>query len=199
MKHGSVLTQTEIRRICIMGLNAAAVVGIVIGGAAAVFSSDFSNAWLHQFFAPVYSGNTVFEVFRNTFLSSLLFLALTFILGFFALGQPIGIGMLIYRGFGIGFSVAAMYSQRGFEAVSSVIILVIPKAVAICFLSSLAVREMIRLSNSQFRYLFTENAGESGSGRTVRLYCVKFAVISLIMLIISVIDAALNYFFMDLI
>lgn len=199
MKHGSVLTQSESRRICLFWLNAAAVVGIIIGAVIAVSLQNKANVWLHQFFSPLYSGNTVFEVFKNTYLSSIMFLAVIFLLGLSSVGQPIGIGLLVCRGIGIGFSVAGMYQYMGFKAVLPVLILVIPKAMAICFLASLAVREMLKLSCSQFRYLFKDVVQENKNNRAFRLYCIKFVVIAAIMFFVSVLDSALNYIFMDLI
>lgn len=199
MKHKALLTQTESRRICILLLSLTAVIGIIIGSITAVSATDCKSEWLHQYFSPICSGNTLFEVFRNTFVSSFIFLLAIFILGLSAIGQPVGIGLLIYRGVGIGFSVALMYLQSGIEAVPAVLLLVVPKAAAIIFLSSLAVREMLKLSCSQFNYLFRGSASDNKNNSVFRLYCIKFAIIAVILMIVSVLDSALNYVFMDLI
>lgn len=199
MKHRSILTQTESRRMCLFCLNISAIAGIIIGALIAVSATERSDMLLHQYFSPIYSGNTVFEVFRNTFLSSSAFLLAVFILGFTAVGQPFGVGLISFRGVGIGFSVAQMYLQRGIEAVPSVLLLIVPKAVAIVFLLSLAVREMLKLSCCQFRFMFLDYMPDSKVSRNTKLYCVKFAVIAVILILISVLDSALNYIFMDLI
>lgn len=199
MKHASVLTQAESRRLCLFLLNSAAVIGIIIGAIIAVADYGNESIWLHQYFSPMHSGNTLIEVFRNTFLSSLLFLCCNFTLGMSAIGQPLGVGLLIYRGVGIGFSVAFMYMQSGFEAIPAVLLLVMPKAVVIIFLSSLAIREMLKLSAGLFRCVFRDSSADTQNSRTFRLYCIKFTVIAAVLLLVSVLDSALNYFFMDLI
>lgn len=199
MKHATVLTQAESRRLCLFLLNSAAVIGIIIGAIISVADYGNESVLLHQYFSPIHSGNTLIEVFGNTFLSSLLFLSCIFILGMSAIGQPLGVGLLIYRGIGIGFSVAFMYMQNGIEALPAVLLLVMPKAIGIIFLSSLAVREMLKLSAELFCYVFRHLTADSRKSGTFRLYCIKFAVIATVMLLISVLDSAMNYFFMDLI
>lgn len=199
MKHETLLTQAESRRICLFFLSMAAVLGIIIGAITAVSAPDSANVLLHQYFSPIHSGNTLFEVFRNTSVTSILFLSAVFVLGLSAIGQPFGIALLVYRGVGIGFSVALMYLQNGVGALPAVSLLVVPKAVTVIFLSALAVREMLKLSGSLFGFIFREQASDCKNNRIFRLYCIKFAVIAVIMLIVSVLDSALNYIFMDLI
>lgn len=199
MKHETLLTQAESRRMCLFLLSMAAVLGIIIGAITAVSVSDSANVLIHQYFSPIHSGNTLFEVFRNTSVTSIMFLSAVFVLGLSAIGQPFGIALLVYRGVGIGFSVALMYLQNGINALPSVLLLVVPKAVITIFLSSLAVREMLKLSGSLFGFIFRGNASDSKNSRVFRLYCIKFAVIAVIMLIVSALDSALNYIFMDFI
>ena len=101
MKHRKDLTQTESRRICLFMLNIAVLAGVAAGAVIAVTGKGTGNPLLHQFFSPAYSGDTVLEVFRNTFLTSAIFMVALFLLGFFAFGQPLGVAMLIYSGIGI--------------------------------------------------------------------------------------------------
>lgn len=179
----------------------AIVAGIAAGAAAVALNRDSGmtdSLWLHQFFAPVYSGNTVLDVFKNTFVMSGIYLSLIFILGFFSLGQPLGIILLVYRGFGIGVSVAQMYILSGMESLPSVIVLLLPKALALSFIAALGVREMLKLSCELFSFLFKDELPDEKMGRTVKLYAVKFLVLLFLSLLVSIIDSALNYIFMDL-
>ncbi|MCD8187114.1 MAG: hypothetical protein LUD57_00505 [Ruminococcus sp.] len=85
MRHRNDLAKTESRRLCLSLLHVAIAVGIVIG---AVWISAGGRAdiagqwWVHQYFSPIYSGNTVLDVFKNTFFSSALFLAFALLFGF---------------------------------------------------------------------------------------------------------------------
>lgn len=201
MKHRNDLTKTESRRICLFLLNLAVIAGVVIGAIIASGGKGTSIAersWLHQYFAPVYSGNTVLAVFRNTFFSSAIFLVSVFILGFFSIGQPLGIILLIYRGIGIGASVAQMYILNGTASLPSVLLLIIPKAIVLSFTAALGVREMLRLSSAQFRFLFTDDLPEEKMKREIKLYFIKFLVLILITVLTAMMDSAVNYIFMDL-
>lgn len=199
MKHRKEFTGTESRRICLFLLNAAVAAGVLTG--AVIVSAgkiDLSEeSWLlHQFFSPQYSGNTIMEVFKNTFMSSCLFLAAVFMLGFFSMAQPVGAALLVYRGIGIGASVAELYMKSGAGALPEVLILVVPKAIALSFIASLAVREMLRLSCSQFVFLFRDELPEEKMKRTVRLYFIKFFVLLTITAVVSVLDCVISYLFM---
>ncbi len=199
--HKSELTGTQSRRLCLFLLNLTIVAGITIGAVMTACSREdgfAENTWLNQYFAPIYSGNTVLDVFRNTFFSSAAFLAVIFILGFFSLGQPFGIALLVYRGVGIGVSVAQMYGLNGLSALPAVGILIIPKAIVLSFTASLAVRELIKLSNAQFSFLFRDKIAEEKMRREVKLYFIKFIVLIVVTMLTAMLDSAVNYIFMDL-
>ncbi|MGN0575773.1 MAG: stage II sporulation protein M [Ruminococcus sp.] len=198
MKHRKDLTQTESRRICLFMLNIAVLAGVAVGAVIAVTGKGTSNPLLHQFFSPAYSGDTVLEVFRNTFLTSAFFMAALFLLGFFAFGQPLGVAMLIYRGVGIGTAVAQMYIAAGLASLPSVLVLVLPKALVTAFTASLGARELLRLSRTVLLFLFKDEQPNEKMSRTIKLYCIKFIVLIFLLLLAALADSALNYIFMDL-
>lgn len=199
MKYVGVVTKSESRRRCLLWLNITIITGVIVGAIISVFSDLKECVLLHQYFSPIYSGETVFQVFMNTFISSVIFLLALFFLGFSAIGQPFGIGMLIYRGIGIGFSVAQLYIQGGFKAIPTVLLLILPKAIMISFISALAVREMLKLSSNQFMFLIGKNLSVEKRNGNLRIYCLKFVILVIIMLIISVFDSAINYLFTSII
>ncbi|HOO08157.1 MAG TPA: hypothetical protein PLH83_16965 [Ruminococcus sp.] len=147
-------------------------------------------------FFPVFSGNTAAEVFRNTFLSSAVFITAAFLGGLSAAGAPIGAGLAFYRGFGIGASAAGMYLSLGGAALPGVLVLLLPKAVAVSAVSLLAVRELFRSSGILLRFfVLGETDLRKGSAK---LYLLKYGVLLLLSLLISGADAAMNYFFAGL-
>lgn len=170
------------------------IIGIVIGSVYAGKNGQSENVAVHQYFMPLYCGNTLFAVMRNTFLSVSAVIFAAFIGGFSAIGQPLGIALLVFRGFGIGASAAMMYSLFGARAVGGVMVLILPKAIVSIILSVLAVRELFRLSGAVFAFV-VKGESRDDNRRSFRLYCIKFAVLALIALLVSVSDAALNYFF----
>lgn len=201
MKKGKELTKTESRRRCIALLCAAVLIGIAVGAAAAASGAvDITGerVMLHQYFAPEYSGDTALEVFGNTFGFSAIYLLLIFLLGFFPLGQPLGAASLIYRGFGIGASTACLYGHSGFGALPSVLLLILPKAIVLSYIGALAVREQLKLSNLQYNFLFREKLPEEHNIRTIKLYCIKFAVLILLAALTAAGDSLMNYLFMKM-
>ncbi|MBO5103639.1 MAG: hypothetical protein J6B74_01055 [Ruminococcus sp.] len=193
MKHLN-YTETKKRHLGFFLLCTAVSVGILAG---AVYGSGHSaeNPLIHQYFSPAHCGNTIYEVFRNTSLSLLLFVGTAFLFGISSFGQPVGIIMLIYRGFGIGASTACEYINKGMHAMPSVLLLILPECIAVTLISVLAVRELIRSANSLFLYL---TADVSHSEKNFRLYCLKFAVLAVISVIISVFATVMNYIFSGL-
>lgn len=170
------------------------IIGIVIGSVYAVKNGQSENVAVHQYFMPLYCGDTLFAVMRNTFVSVSAVIFAAFIGGFSAVGQPLGVALLIFRGFGIGVSAAMMYILFGAKAVGGVMVLILPKAIVSIILSVLAVRELFRLSGAIFAFA-VKGESRDDNRRSFRLYCIKFAVLVLIALLVSVSDAALNYFF----
>lgn len=201
MKYGNGLTKTEGRRVCLVLLHAAAIAGIAAGAFAAVrygLPDAEHELWLHQCFSPEYSGNTVLAVFWNTLKYSLIYLVGAFLLGFFSLGQPLGVGMMLLRGVGIGASVAMMYMSSGTDLLGAAAVLVLPKAMILTFLTALAVRESLKLSTSQLRIIISGDTLEEKLPRTVKLYVIKFLVLAVIAVLVSAADSVMNYIFMDL-
>lgn len=193
MKHLN-YTETRKRHLCFFLLCTVITAGIFAG---AVYSTGHStdNPFIHQYFSPAHCGDTIYEVFKNTFLSLSLFTVTAFLLGISSFGQPLGVIMLIYRGFGIGASVSAEYIRKGINAMPSVIVLILPECIAVTIISVLAVRELIRSANSLFLYL---TAGISDNEKSFRLYCLKFFVLAVISVIISVFSTVMNYIFSGL-
>lgn len=170
---------------------------VIAGIAAGSFFGTGSEPsfWLHQYFCPLYSGDTVLEVFRNTFAACAVFITAAFIAGLSAVGLPLGIAMLIYRGFGIGISGAVLYSRDGLNAVPEILTMLVPKSAAVVTVSVLAVRELIRLSGN----IFSSTVGRKDAGAAdLRLYGLKFAILIVFSIIISAADSAVNYIFSGL-
>lgn len=177
-----------------MLLYATVTAGIFIG---AVYGTGHTvtSPFIHQYFLPQYSGGTVYEVFRNTFLSLSVFVATAFLMGMSAVGQPFGLLMLLYRGFGIGVAVSSSYLSKGLHGVPTVLVLILPECLAVTAISVLAVRELMRLSKSMLTFMISDS---SHTEKTFRLYCVEFLVLVAVSLVIAVLATVLNYAFAGL-
>lgn len=171
-----------------------AAIGIAAGSVYQAAKAPEPSAWVHQYFAPVYSGIDLFEYMCMGFGITAVLLVAAFLTGFFALGQPLGCFLMIGRGFGIGASGAVMYTLYGGKAAAGMLVFVLPKAILSIFICALGVREMLRASSYTLSGWLPDGFTEHEK-TDLRLYCIKFIVLIIISLIISAADAAINFVF----
>lgn len=165
------------------------IVGIVIGSA--LVSSGKIPERLMALFCPAMCGETLMDVFSGTLILSVIFLTAAFLSGLFAFGQVTAVGLITAAGAGFGSSAAMIYAEKSFAALPAVLLLHLPKTLGLSAVIFLAVRETLRSSTAVLRGL--TSGGQEGG--TLKLYCVKFIVLLLISLLISAVDALLNYVF----
>ena len=169
-----------------------AVAGMIAGALYQTLKSPEPSFWIHQYFAPVYNGTDLFEYMCGSFGSAVVILATAFLSGFSAIGQPVGVFLIIIRGFGIGTSGALMYTLYGGAAAAGMLVFVLPKAVISLFICALGVREVLRASTYTLSGWLPDGFRENN--RTdVRLYCLKFLILIILSLIISAADAVINF------
>lgn len=191
MKHKKYISGTDKQNNGFFLLCLAEIIGIIIGSFIAV--SDIDTAELSQNLCPSLHGATLLEIFRNTLVSSLIFIIMAFLAGLFAFGQPVGVLLIALKGIEIGLSSAFVYSEKGISALPAVLLLNVPKAVALSVVVLLAVREVLRNSSAILCFLMS---GEHGSEHiTLKLYCIKYIVLIVIVFIISMADSLMNYIF----
>ena len=172
----------------------ACAAGVALGSLPVISTAGADCPWLHQYFSPALCGDTVFSIFTRTLLSSVIFLAAAFLAGTSAFGQTVGTALLVCRGVGIGVSVSSVYAAGGLRALPAVAVLILPFALAELYIAVIAVREVIRSSNAQFGFMVS--GGKRSSERSsFRLYSARFAVLTLISLIISLAESLASYIF----
>lgn len=194
MKHTTYISGTEKKNNGFFLLCIAEIIGIIIGSCIAVSCKD--NEMLRQNVSPALYGATLLEIFRSTLVSSLIFIVVAFFSGLFAFGQPLGIALIITKGAEIGMSTAFVYAEKGLSAFPAVMVLNVPKAIAVSAVAVLAVREVWRSSSDIFHFMVS---GEHGSEQVnLKLYCVKYIVLIVIIFIISMADSLMNYIFAGL-
>lgn len=198
MKHISTFYENNDKRTSLFVYTLLVIAGIAVGSLM-IKNRDTAYSFLvNQYFVSTGDELSVFTLARGTFISSLIFTAAAFFFGLCALGKLFGAVLLLYRGAGIGVSVALMYSCMGKAAFLPVLITVLPKAVAFSVLSILTIRETFRRSHSIFMYCIKDEVC-SDDAQSFRLYCVKFIVLILLSLIISAADGGLNYLYFKII
>lgn len=194
MKHKTYISETGKKNNGFFLLCLAEIIGIIIGSCVAVSYKD--NEMLRHNISPALYGATLLEIFRSTLVSSLIFIVVAFFSGLFAFGQPVGIALIIAKGAEIGISATLVYAEKGLSAFPAVMVLNVPKAVAISAVAVLAVREVWRSSSDILHFMVS---GEHVSEQVnLKLYCLKYIVLIVIIFIISMADSLMNYIFAGL-
>lgn len=129
----------------------------------------------------------------NSFAGTFFLVLVCFFLGFGSIFQPVELIIPLFKGLGLGVSLADMYYSLGFNGLLLSIILIIPNAVISSFALIIACRESVRMSNSIRKILF----GKSLDYNKIdfRLYITKFVIITVILGCSSVLDGAVTILF----
>lgn len=170
------------------------IIGVAVGSFITVKHNISGSLWITQGFMSVGGDVPIYTVMKRDVLSLILFVSAAFLLGLSAVGQPVGLAMLIYRGIGIGASSATVYALLGKKGLLHIAALIIPKALAFSVISILAVRELIRSSNLLFGFYFKRDIRDDNRN-SVRLYAVKFIVLIIMSLFISAADGGARYLY----
>lgn len=172
----------------------AVVIGVAAGSVYQSAASLQGNVFVHQYFAPIYPGISVAGYEIGCFAFSAMFTAAAFLGGTCALGQPFAVLLLVYRGAGIGASASFIYELEGRGAITDILLLVLPKAVCVTFVTVLTVREMLRASNYTLS-CWLPDVMHDRKAVDIKLYGIKFVVILFLLMIISVGDLVINLVF----
>ena len=172
------------------------ITGVVIGSFIAKYTSLPSYVTVNQFFLLPKDGFNVFQLITGTFITSLCFVTTAFFFGLCAVGQPFELLLLLYRGIGMGISAAAVYMTYGKAGIVTVLITVLPKAVAFSLVTAVAAREGIRSSCAVFSYCFLRKEHDRPQGG-VKLFMIKYSFLVLISLFISFADGAVCSFYLS--
>lgn len=133
--------------------------------------SVFSNS-----FVDVRSSGDLGEILVRSFVSSTVFIAVVFLSGFSALGQPLAVAVLLLRGMGWGVAMSQLYSlYGGHGALLSAVFVLLPAVITAAALM-IAAREAVAMSNILLCIVFSDRQ-HNGLRQTVRLYAVKFLVL----------------------
>jgi hypothetical protein len=176
-------------------LTAVIMAGIVIGALYSSKGQFTGSPWLGQYFIHKGDNAKALTLFLHTASSSVFFLMSVFLCGTSAVGQPLSLALLLYRGFGAGLSATCLYGGMGIKAVPAVMILLLPKAAVMLIAALLAVRESIRSSCRLAGFLINGECSDDNKS-CLRMYLIRFMVLASLSILISAGDALL-YQLMD--
>ncbi len=171
------------------------VIGLMIGGVIIgtlafcgmdkILTSNIS--FVTKSFMSLRADQSATEVFLQTLMKSVGQLFFVFLLGFWAVAQPIEFFIPLFNGLGLGSTFAQIFALEGVKAFGVISLLILPYVLISTFALVIAIRESIRLSNILFKNLITTNKNII-MRQTTKLYCQKFLVLFIIMVIASIVD-----------
>lgn len=177
------------------------IVGIMTGGvligsiAFCGMSSPTNNlSFIANGFIEKRSNTDFANLLLNTFLSSTGQLFIMFILGFWAVAQPIELFLPLLKGLGLGASLAQIYASTGSKGFLIILLLIIPYTLVFVFAIVIAIREAFKLSNIFAKKAFYDT-NTDGMKKITKLYCQKFCILEIIIVIASLIDCLCTFLF----
>lgn len=151
-------------------------------------------AFLTQEFVNKRTEQSIVFTFFSSFGSSMMLLIILFLLGFWAIGQPAALFVPIFRGLGLGMSMAQMYVAYNFKGVLFCLILILPQVIISTIGLLLGTRESVRFSNVFFRYFLPGKYDPPESG-LFKMYLLKFIVLTGFMAASAAVDGICTFLF----
>lgn len=133
------------------------------------------------------------STFTSSFTSTALMLAILFVCGFCAVAQPVIVLMPFFRGLGFGYQAGYLYAQNGFMGVGYVAMVLLPNMLLSTLILIYGCGEAFTMSTSYYRA--AKQDGAASRLINPRVYCMKFVVLLVLVLIVSLIDTACTFLF----
>ncbi|MEG0614901.1 MAG: hypothetical protein RR540_04020 [Oscillospiraceae bacterium] len=174
------------------------LIGVLIGTIAFCNmgnSEALSLSFITQGFIKNRAEQTILQTFTSSFSSAALIVIACFLGGFSAIFQPAEILIPLFRGVGLGTSIAYIYTAFGIKGFFITLIIIIPNAVISSIAIVFAARESFRMSNSIGKYLFLGQIGDIKEKISVKLYLLKFVILFVIISMSALLDSILTFVF----
>ena len=154
------LTGTQRRKLS-LGLLLLLISGGIVAGTVIVCSADsldaVSKSVLTQNLLKTSEVKTIIQIYINAFLPLAAALTIQYICGFSALGQPLTIAGIIYRGVSTGVSASVFYLMLGIKGFLAILIMLFPFSAVSSVILILGARESIKFSNMFMNFALNKN------------------------------------------
>ncbi|MGN0622206.1 MAG: stage II sporulation protein M [Porcipelethomonas sp.] len=183
------LSSSQKRKISITVLMVVFLISVFAGTLLVCMDKDWvftSEGSYLKCFIKEYMPKTALNLFICSLKPILMLLTLQFVLGFFAIGQPLIIITIIVKGITSGISASAVYLEYGLKGIAVNLALLVPYVILSSFIVIIGARESLRLSAGFLSYALGKNDNNKPE---VKLYFLKFAVLMFFSLIVSAADS----------
>lgn len=135
------------------------------------------------------------ELFFHSIISNLLFFVPVFIFGTCALGAPVVFGISFLKGLGLGVLTSFIYQSYRLQGLGYNAVILIPGAVLASSALIYACKEGFNMSVSMFRNLFQPSNKKTSNKVTFKLYCMRFGILFIFVILASITDVVTNQLF----
>ncbi len=139
------------------------------------------------------SGMEVSRVLVSSLASSSLLLAAEFLLGMCAVGQPFELAVPVFRGMGLGLTLAQLYAAYGSGKMLFSMGLILPSGIITALVLIAGARESLALSCVYFKLTLSDRQ-EKGLAESFKLYAAKFMVLEAALALAAAVDCITSYF-----
>lgn len=185
----------------IYGLMAVLIIGVVVGTLLLKFTGENYRAILTRItdaFIESRKSRNFIKILSSSLFSTSIYLIITFFVGYFAFGKPIGVLVPFFKGLGLGITMADIFARYSVSGYKICLILILPSALIECLDIITAAKESARASTRIFSFVCGKAGNENADTDTeisFGTYIIKFAALFLIALIAAAVAAAISYFF----
>lgn len=151
-------------------------------------------SFIAQGFVESRANQTFLQTFTASFFSASIFLMAAFFMGFCAISQPLEILLPMFKGIGLGVSMARIYLEYGGKGALICLLMVLPAAIACSFVIIIASREAIKMSGTFLNALKVSDSEQSGRD-IIKKYLLKFTVLIIASVFCALLDALLTWIF----
>ncbi len=166
------------------------LLGVIVGTMVYVLSEDMLSGSLSRLntdYLALRQNSSYMDVMLSSLYNSTLMLIILFLGGLCALAFPVVLIVPVYKGLGLGCSVAQMYYSFGQRGILYALIFILPSAVISCYAIMIGTREAYRMSVECFGAVFKKKIVTVSEN--ARLYLVKFLILEAILSASATIDS----------
>lgn len=168
------------------------ILGAVFSGKQTLDGLDLS-VFFNNFLLSHRNGSFL-NVFLNALSSGFLYILFCFFSGMFALGGLSNALIILFKGSSVGLLMGYSYLFYGLKGLAFAFIIILPGAFVACIAFILSCKESFLFSLNFFR-LFTKQPTLKSVVQDFKLYCIKFVIYLILIILSALLDGILTYAF----
>ena len=133
-----------------------------------------------------------FTTLLNSFSSNILLFLTAFVSGLCIIGAPVTLFIAAFRGLGLGLTMAYLFSSFGMKGIAYSILLIVPAGLMSCISLIMACTGAFGFSSRLFSLVGKGNLRMFDFQNEFKLYCLRFGVFIVILLVSAIVDATLS-------